>query len=149
MMHMLVAISLLGIFMLSASQLFVTIQRTVSKTQGALTIINQSRTMQRTLRRDVWAASKIEVQEKQSVHLKFSDESSITWRFGELAVSRKSDDDSDARQWKVGDVNGSFEVRGPTLLVRLSPIDHSAPLEMNLTSQQLLVESLTEEGADQ
>lgn len=90
------------------------------------------------LRRDVWSATSIELANPTSISIHNPSES-IHWTAEAWSgLSRKSDHPADGRHWlDLGNI--TFELRGPTLIVHLSPTHEEAGGDMVLMSQTMLL----------
>lgn len=162
MIHMAVAISLLGIFMLGASRVFMMTQGTVRKSQQGLTAIHQSQSMLGYLRTDVWSAQRMQVVGQQSLEISLPDDSVVSWKFNDASFSRgvgpptnpmEEAEPTKPMRWSIAAERATFVVNGPLLRLQLIDANDGSMGEVRLTSHVLLAQAMHEnageEGADQ
>lgn len=163
--HMIMACSLLGMFMLGAARVFMLTHGTISKSQQGLTAIHQSQSMVGYLRTDVWAATEMKSLDDQTLELTMPDASVVKWRFnaktfarsvaaGDAAAdadvinadadtdAKKSVDVSGSRQWSIEVARADFVVEGPSLVLKLFDANDKPAGELRLTSQVLLANAI-------
>ena len=116
MMHMLAYISMIAVFMLAASRLFVMTQKSFRQSQQSLTDVHQSQAMLRALERDAWAAKELAPLEEGAARLTLDADVQVDWRFVEGAVERQTGTD-EIQRFEIG-AEAAFSVEGPTLVLR-------------------------------
>jgi len=146
-MHLLVVLSLLSMFMFSASRIFMMIHRTIRLSGQATTMVHQTQFMFSYLRSDVWSATSMKPNDTNGVVLEFHDSPAIVWTFADQSLIRQvSDESQPVRTWPNPASELSFKVEGPTLVIRMIPTSRLAPTQVRMSSEVLLARAMQTKG---
>lgn len=143
-MEIMTVISLYGVFMLMASQLFVTNTHLLRGAHEAQDAILRFERIVEQMRRDVWSATDLQIQDEHTLILRATGQPAVTWRMvtDEQTLLRDSQSKGLYRYRYLGAVV-SFARDGEAVLVTVDDGTDTSSNQLRLISQMIQSRSHT------